>query len=91
MEGMAQFANCSDLTVLLNRMHTDLEVYCEAVAELSHIGGARTLNVAYERSERARIAFEAARDRLNAHIAQHGCVALKSGLMASFAGEKEDS
>ena len=90
MEEMAQLANCSDLTVLLNRMHTDLQIYCEAVAELSHIG-TRTLSVAYERSERARIAFEAARDRLNAHIAQHGCMALKSGLMASLAGEKEDS
>ena len=72
---MPKLENCNDLTVLLNRMHSDLQVYCEAVAELGHIGGTRSLSVTYERSERARIAFEAARDRLNTHIAQHGCVA----------------
>jgi hypothetical protein len=55
-------------------MHTDLEVYCEAVALLSHRDGTTTLDAAYERSERARMAFEGARQRLKKHIADHGCV-----------------
>jgi hypothetical protein len=54
-------------------MHTDLQVYCEAVELLSHRDGALTLDALYERSERARVAFEHARNRLKAHIAEHGC------------------
>ena len=71
---MARVAECASLVILLSRMHTDLQVYCEAVGDLSHRDGVTTLDAAYERSERARITFEGARERLKAHIAEHGCV-----------------
>jgi hypothetical protein len=71
---MSRLENCTDLDILLFRMHTDLQVYCEAVAQLAHRDKAMTLDAAYERSERARIAFEGGRQRLKAHIAEHGCV-----------------
>jgi len=70
---MSRIEQCADLTILMGRMHSDLQVYCEAVEQLSHRDGT-TLDVAYERSERARIAFELARDRLKAYLAEHGCV-----------------
>ena len=71
---MALVGKCTDLTVLIHRMHADLEVYCEAVAQLSRRDGSTTLDSAYARSERARMAFEGARERLKKHIAEHGCV-----------------
>ena len=70
---MSTLETCTELTILMNRMHTDLEVYCEAVAALSHRDGTQTLNAAYERSEGARMAFEGAREKLRSHMAQHGC------------------
>jgi hypothetical protein len=69
---MSRIEQCSDLTILMGRMHSDLQVYCEAVEQLSHRDSSTTLDVAYERSERARIAFELARDRLKAYLAEHG-------------------
>ncbi len=65
---------CTDLTVLLHRMHSDLQVYCESVDQLSRRNGSLTLDALYERSERARLAFEAARQRLKSHVAEHRCV-----------------
>ena len=70
---MARIEECTELVILIGRMHSDLQVYCEAVALLSHRDGVTTLDAAYERSERARIAFAAARERLKTHIAEHGC------------------
>jgi len=62
---MPKLESCNDLTVLLNRMHSDLQVYCEAVAELGHMGGTGVSMSPTNGASRARIAFEAARDRLN--------------------------
>jgi hypothetical protein len=71
---MSRIERCTDLTVLIGRMHSDLQVYCEAVEHLSHRDGVTTLDEAYARSEHARLSFEAARERLKAHIVQHNCV-----------------
>lgn len=68
---MLQLDNSSELTILISRMHTDLQVYCEAVDQLSHRDGHTTLDDLYERSERSRIAFEAARERLKMYTAKH--------------------
>jgi len=72
LAAMSRIEQGADLTVLMSRMHSDLQVYCESVERLSHRDGTMTLDVAYERSERARIAFELARDRLKAYLAEHG-------------------
>lgn len=74
LAAMPLIEHCPDLTVLMGRMHSDLQVYCEAVEQLSHRDGVMTLDVVYERSERARLAFELARDRLKTHLAEHGCM-----------------
>jgi hypothetical protein len=55
-------------------MHSNLEVYCDAVAQLEQRDGT-PFEAVYERSERARKALEDARARLNEHIAEHGCMA----------------
>jgi hypothetical protein len=56
----------------MSRMHSDLEVYCEAVAELSRRDGT-PLEVAYQRTEQARLAFEGAWKLLKEHTATHKC------------------
>jgi hypothetical protein len=71
---MSRVEQCETLTLLIARMHADLEVYCEAVAQLSHRDGT-PFDAVYERSERARMALEAARAQLKEHIAQHDCLA----------------
>ena len=71
---MPRVDHCETLTILMSRMHSDLQVYCEAVARLSHRDGT-PFDIVYERSERARLALEEARARLNAHVAEHKCVA----------------
>jgi len=71
---MPRLQQCTDLTVLIGRMHADLQVYCEAVEKLSRRDGVTTLDDAYARSEHARLSFEASRERLRTHIAQHQCV-----------------
>jgi len=63
---------CGTLTILMSRMHSDLEVYCEAVAELSRRDGT-PLEVAYQRTEQARLAFEGAWKLLKEHTATHKC------------------
>jgi hypothetical protein len=63
---------CGTLTILMSRMHSDLEVYCEAVAELSRRDGT-PLEVAYQRTEHARLAFEGAWKLLKEHTATHQC------------------
>lgn len=70
---MARTEECQELIILIGRLHSDLQVYCEAVALLGHRDGVTTLDAAYERSERARMAFAAARERLKMHIVEHGC------------------
>jgi hypothetical protein len=54
-------------------MHSNLQVYCEAVAELSRRDGT-PLEVVYGRTEHARLAFESAWKHLKEHTAAHGCL-----------------
>ena len=56
----------------MSRMHSDLEVYCETVAQLSQRDGT-PLDVAYQRTEHARLAFEEAWKLLKEHTSAHGC------------------
>ena len=63
---------CGTLTILMSRMHSDLEVYCETVAQLSRRDGT-PLDVAYQRAESARLAFEGAWKLLKEHTAEHKC------------------
>jgi hypothetical protein len=53
-------------------MHTNLEVYCESVAQLSQRDGT-PLEAAYQRTEHARLAFEDAWKLLKEHVAAHLC------------------
>ena len=50
---MARDQSCETLTILMARSHADLEVYCEAVARLSHRDGT-PFDELYALSERAR-------------------------------------
>jgi hypothetical protein len=63
---------CGTLTILMSRMHTNLEVYCESVAQLSQRDGT-PLEAAYQRTEHARLAFEDAWKLLKEHLAAHLC------------------
>jgi hypothetical protein len=69
---MPPIEECEVLTILLSRMHSDLEVYCEAVAQLSRRDGT-PLEAAYQRTEHARLAFENAWSLLKEHSAAHRC------------------
>ena len=71
---MPRVEQCETLIILMARMHSDLEVYCDAVARLGQRDGT-PFETIYERSEQARKALENARVRLNEHIAEHGCMA----------------
>jgi hypothetical protein len=69
---MPPIETCEALTILLSRMHSDLQVYCEAVARLSWRDGT-PLESAYERTEHARLAFENAWKLVREHTANHRC------------------
>ena len=45
---MVHTEECQELVILIGRLHSDLQVYCEAVALLSHRDGVTTLDAAYE-------------------------------------------
>ena len=64
--------SCATLTILMSRMHSDLEVYCESVDALSRRDGT-PLEIAYQRTENARLAFEGAWKLLKEHTATHKC------------------
>ena len=60
---------CPECEILRSRYQADLRVYIDAAKFLD---SADRFDEAYDRAERARIAFEAARERLNKHRADHG-------------------
>jgi hypothetical protein len=70
---MLPLEKCEAVTILLSRMHSDLQVYCETVAELSRRDGT-PLEVVYGRTEHARLAFERAWKQLKEHTSAHGCL-----------------
>jgi hypothetical protein len=56
--------------MLKERMRADLRVYREAVEAL---GTTKDFEKAQKLAEIARTAYEAARDRFNAHVSSHKC------------------
>ena len=64
---------CQDRQILNDRMRADLTVYRQAVVALESEAGEERFPVVHKNAERARLAYEAARATLEAHIAIHGC------------------
>ena len=63
---------CRDRVLLACRYHADLRVYAVAAQSLVQAIGAN-FSEALRRADRARVAFERARDALNKHVRQHQC------------------
>jgi len=63
---------CRDRVLLACRYHADLRVYAVAAQSLVQAIGAN-FSEALRRADRARLAFERARDELNRHLRQHQC------------------
>jgi hypothetical protein len=61
---------CPERETLKIRLHADIRVYHEAVVALqANIEEAK----AHKHAERARLAYEVSLQKLNQHIASHGC------------------
>lgn len=67
-----QGQKCLERTILMERYRADLRVYVDATNLLDNLKP-REFDRAYEHAQRARIAFERAREALNHHISVHGC------------------
>jgi hypothetical protein len=65
-------ARCREREILEARYHADVRVYLNAAYRLDSCSR-EDFDVVYEDAERAKLAFENARARLNQHIAEHGC------------------
>ena len=65
-------APCREHEILRSRYRADLKVYIDATARLEPCPS-EDFERAFKHAERARVAFENARDALNSHIAEHGC------------------
>lgn len=63
---------CRDRVILACRYHADLRVYGVAAQSLVQAIGAN-FSEALRRAQRARLAFERARDELNKHMREHEC------------------
>jgi hypothetical protein len=68
----AEAPSCQTRETLKARMRADLKVYKDAVVELDQSSGL-DFKKARQRAEHTRLAYEAARDMLEAHIAAHAC------------------
>jgi hypothetical protein len=64
--------DCKTHVMLKERMRADLRVYRDAVDALEENTG-DGFDKAHKLAEIARIAYEAARDRFNAHTSSHRC------------------
>ena len=67
-----QDLDCKTHEMLKARMRADLRVYKDAVDVLEETVGEH-FEKAHKLAEIARISFEAARERFNAHVASHRC------------------
>jgi hypothetical protein len=67
-----QALECKTHEMLKERMRADLRVYRDAVDALEENTG-EGFEKAHHLAEIARIAYEAARDRFNAHVTSHRC------------------
>ena len=65
-------ASCKARAILQSRLRADLKVYADAIRALQQSLG-KDFEKAHQRAERARRAYEAAREKLNQHVATHGC------------------
>ena len=65
-------APCKTRTILTTRLRADVKVYADAIRVLPESIG-KDFEKAHKRAERARRAYEMARDKLNRHIESHGC------------------
>jgi hypothetical protein len=63
---------CKTHSMLKERMRADLRVYRDAIEVMEHSSGT-AFEKAHRLAEISRIAFEAARDRFNAHVSSHKC------------------
>lgn len=64
---------CQDLDMLAAQYDAELEAYSAAGRYAAHAVGT-DLSEAFKRADRARLAFENARDRMNQHIRSHHCL-----------------
>jgi len=64
---------CKDRQILHDRMRADLRVYRQSVVALELEPAPEEFPRVHRDAERARLAYEAARATLDAHIAVHGC------------------
>ena len=58
--------------MLKARLRADLKVYADAMIALDQSVG-KDFEKAQQKAEHARLAFQAAQDKLAEHIASHGC------------------
>jgi len=65
---------CPDRETLRGRLRADLKVYLDAVTELERSNIENGFDKAHKLANRARLAYEVARKRLNQHVTSHGCV-----------------
>jgi hypothetical protein len=64
--------DCKTHEILKARLRADLRVYRDAVDSLAEHTG-KGFEKAHKLAETARIAYEAARSRFNAHVSSHRC------------------
>jgi hypothetical protein len=65
-------ASCMERDILRGRYRADLRVYIDAASRLEK-ASQEDFDIIYDEAERARTAWEQARERLNTHLAEHGC------------------
>jgi hypothetical protein len=63
---------CKSREIMKTRLRADLKVYADAIRVLQKSMG-KDFDKAHKRAERARRAYEAARTKLNDHVAAHDC------------------
>jgi hypothetical protein len=68
----AKAPSCVNREILKARLRADLKVYADAVAVLEGNVG-RGFENAHKKAEHARLAYQAARQKLKEHTASHGC------------------
>lgn len=68
----AEAPSCQDFETLKARVRADLKVYRDAVNALQENSGPE-FRAVQQRAEHARLAYEAAREKLEQHILVHGC------------------
>ena len=64
--------SCKTRTILTTRLRADLKVYADAIRLLPQSIG-KDFEKFHQRAERARRAYEMAREKLNRHLESHGC------------------